>query len=201
MLLHAIIPASRANGPGLRTVVFFQGCQLGCVGCFNPLTHIFTGTDLATETVAEQVLRANEEYPLEGVTLSGGEPMQQADRALELLQALRSQAPKLTVGMFSGYTGRELDEGRFWVWNRQITLRKKQRLWDIIRAHLDFAVLGRFNSALPCNLPLRTSRNQVLRFFSKRYSEADFGEQVFEVHIGNNGRTEMTGFPVLGLPW
>jgi anaerobic ribonucleoside-triphosphate reductase activating protein len=36
MLLHALIPASRANGPGLRAVVFFQGCKLGGVGCWNP---------------------------------------------------------------------------------------------------------------------------------------------------------------------
>ena len=35
MLLHAFIPASRANGPGLRTVVFFQGCTLGCHGCLT----------------------------------------------------------------------------------------------------------------------------------------------------------------------
>lgn len=201
MLLHAIILASRANGPGLRTVVFFQGCHLGCVGCFNPLTHIFTGTDLATETVAEQVLRANEGYPLEGVTLSGGEPMQQADSSLALIESLRLGAPGLSFGMFSGYTEYELDEGRYGVWNQQITLREKQRLWGTIRAHLDFAVLGRFNPAIPGNSPLRTSRNQVLRFFSNRYSEADFGEQLVEVHIDNNGRTEMTGFPVLGLPW
>ena len=33
MLLHALIPASRANGPGLRAVVFFQGCSLGCPKC------------------------------------------------------------------------------------------------------------------------------------------------------------------------
>ena len=34
MLLHALIPAGRANGPGLRAVVFFQGCKVGCVGCW-----------------------------------------------------------------------------------------------------------------------------------------------------------------------
>ena len=201
MLLHAIIPASRANGPGLRAVVFFQGCKLGCPGCWNFLTHPFKGMELPAEVVAEEVLRVPGEHLLEGVTFSGGEPMQQADCLLALIESLRLGAPGLSFGMFSGYTERELDQGRYWVWNQQITLRETQRLWGTIRAHLDFAVLGRFNSALPCNLPLRTSRNQVLRFFSKRYSEADFGEQLVEVHIGNNGRTEMTGFPVLGLPW
>ena len=49
MLVHAIMPASRANGPGLRCVVFVQGCNLNCPGCFNPWSHAFHGPDLAIE--------------------------------------------------------------------------------------------------------------------------------------------------------
>ena len=37
--LHALLPRSRANGPGVRLVLWFQGCTLGCPGCFNPTTH------------------------------------------------------------------------------------------------------------------------------------------------------------------
>ena len=72
MLVHALIPASRANGPGLRAVVFFQGCALGCPGCWNPEAHPFRGTEVMVDAVAEQVLRAHNEHPLEGVTFSGG---------------------------------------------------------------------------------------------------------------------------------
>ena len=43
MLLHAIMAASRANGPGLRAVVWFQGCALNCRNCFNVATHPFEG--------------------------------------------------------------------------------------------------------------------------------------------------------------
>ena len=78
MLLHAFIPASRANGPGLRAVVFFQGCTLACRGCFSPDTHLFTGTEISAPAPAERVVRAYNEYKLEGVTFSGGEPMQHA---------------------------------------------------------------------------------------------------------------------------
>jgi anaerobic ribonucleoside-triphosphate reductase activating protein len=46
MLLHALIPASRANGPGQRAVVFFQGCTVGCAGCWNPRTHPFHGAEI-----------------------------------------------------------------------------------------------------------------------------------------------------------
>ena len=127
--------------------------------------------------------------------------MQQADSLLTLIQALRLQASALSFGMFSGYSERELTEGRYSIWNRQMALHEKRRLWDATRAHLDFAVLGRFNPALPGNEPLRTSRNQVLRLFSGRYTVPDFDEQLVEVHIDDNGRAEITGFPLLGLPW
>jgi hypothetical protein len=63
------------------------------------------------------------------------------------------------------------------------------------------AVLGRFNEAQPGNLPLRTSRNQVLRLFSNRYTPADFSEELTEVSIQEGGRVEVTGFPTLGLRW
>jgi pyruvate-formate lyase-activating enzyme len=43
MLLHALIPASRANGPGLRTVLFFQGCSIHVQSCWNPKSHQFHG--------------------------------------------------------------------------------------------------------------------------------------------------------------
>jgi hypothetical protein len=113
MLLHALIPASRANGPGLRAVVFFQGCTLACRGCFNPDTHPYTGTEVAAEAVAERLLRAHKEHGVEGVTFSGGEPMQQADSLLRLIQGLRRQAPELSFGLFSGYSDLELVLGRY----------------------------------------------------------------------------------------
>ena len=76
-----------------------------------------------------------------------------------------------------------------------------RRLWQEIRACFDFAVLGRFNQAQPSSLPLRTSRNQVLRLFCDRYSPANFSEELTEFNIKEGGRVEVTGFPTLGLPW
>jgi anaerobic ribonucleoside-triphosphate reductase activating protein len=201
MLLHAIIPASRANGPGLRAVVFFQGCTLGCEKCFNPTTHVFQGVEVAPEKVVEALVEAYREHILEGTTFSGGEPMQQADSLLALMEDLGRRAPELSFGMFSGYTERELGEGRYSIWRRELEAQEKRSLWEAIRAHLDFAVLGRFNSLQPGTAPLRSSRNQVLRLFSNRYTEADFEKQLVEVSIHEDGRAEVTGFPVLGLPW
>jgi anaerobic ribonucleoside-triphosphate reductase activating protein len=201
MLLHALIPASRANGPGLRSVIFFQGCTLTCRSCWNPQSHPFRGIEKAVDAIAHEVLRAHTEHSLEGVTFSGGEPMQQVDSLLRLIQCLRRQTPELSFGMFSGYAERELDQGQYWVWGDGSSEPRRKRLWQEIRARLDFAILGRFNQAQPSSLPLRTSRNQVLRLFSHRYSPADFSEQLTEVSITEGGKVEITGFPTLGLPW
>src|ERR1035438_3868320 len=115
MLLHAFIPASRANGPGLRAVVFFQGCKLHCRACWNPASHPFRGSEMTVDAVANEVLQARTVHSLEGVTFSGGEPMQQADSLLGLLHSLRQRAPELSFGMFSGYAERELDQGQYWI--------------------------------------------------------------------------------------
>jgi len=199
MLLHALIPASRANGPGLRAVAFFQGCSIGCVGCWNPNSHPFHGREIKVEAVVQDVLRARQEHALEGVTFSGGEPMQQADSLLRLIQCLHQQAPGLSFGMFSGYAEHELDQGQYWIWGDGSSDQRRKRLWQEIRAYLDFAIFGRFNQAQPSNMPLRTSGNQVLRLFTNRYSQADFSEQLTEVSIHEDGQVEITGFPTLGL--
>ena len=201
MLLHALIPASRANGPGLRAVVFFQGCSIGCLRCWNPKSHHFQGPEVTVDVVAQDVLKSRQEHTLEGVTFSGGEPMQQADSLLRLIQCLRQQAPELSFGMFSGYTERELDRSQYRIWGDDSSEQHRKCLWDEIRACLDFAILGRFNQAQPGNMPLRTSRNQVLRLFTDSYTPADFSEQLIEVNISEGGQAEVTGFPTLGLPW
>src|ERR1017187_8757206 len=90
MLVHAIMPASRANGPGLRCVVFVQGCNLDCPRCWNFRTLAFHGTEYAVETILAEVVNRHRQYSLDGVTFSGGETMQQADDLAALLEGTRS---------------------------------------------------------------------------------------------------------------
>jgi hypothetical protein len=127
--------------------------------------------------------------------------MQQADSLLGLMHGLLRQGPDLSFGLFSGFTEHELAQGQYWIWGDGSSEQRRKRLWQEIRGCLDFAILGRFNQAQPSSLPLRTSRNQVLRLFSDRHSPADFTEELTEVSIHEGGRVEVTGFPTLGLPW
>ena len=199
MLVHAIIPASRANGPGLRRVVFVQGCNLNCAGCFNPWSHTFHGPEFAIESILGELVNCHAQYSVDGATLSGGEPMQQADDLAELLRCLRSALPTLSLGLFTGYSEKELETGHYFT-RHGIDRDRRRTLWRSIRGQLDFAVMGRFNRHQPSDAPMRTSANQALRLFSGRYSEGDFYEQTVEITIAADGLARTTGFPTLGNP-
>jgi anaerobic ribonucleoside-triphosphate reductase activating protein len=199
MLIHGFVGGSRVNGPGLRAVVYFQGCTLGCRDCWNPETHAFAGKERSIAEVAGLVVSAHQERALEGVTFSGGEPMQQADALLALIESLRDRLPGLSFGMYSGYSQRELASGGYWC-RCELTQCAKEDIWRGIRAHLDFAVLGRYAAGRPGQLPLRTSTNQKLALFSGRYREQDFEPQETEVHIDAEGLVQVTGFPTTVMP-
>jgi len=199
MLIHGFVAHSRVNGPGVRAIVYFQGCNLGCASCWNPATHVFTGLSHEAQDVAEQVAAAHHTQFIEGVTFSGGEPMQQALDLLEVIRLLKRARPEISIGMYSGYTERELDSGRFWTPDG-IAQEARRRVWADIKQELDFAVLGRFVAARPSKFPMRTSANQVLRLFSDRYREVHFKPLEFEVHIEAQGLVQITGFPLAGLP-
>lgn len=100
------VKESVVDGPGIRFVVFFQGCPHLCTGCHNPETHDMTG---GRETDTDEVLRRMRESRLiRGLTLSGGEPFLQADAALILARGARVSG--LNVVAYSGYHFEELLE-------------------------------------------------------------------------------------------
>ena len=197
MQVHRLLSNSGVNGPGRRAVVWFQGCTLACPGCWNPATHAFgMGTDRSVQDVGDWILA----YPeIEGVTFSGGEPFQQAESLLHLSKYVRAARPDLSIGVFSGYTIRELTSGRWqyrsgWdnCWHPG-----SSELFDRMRVHLDFGVFGRFNQAQhTTDKPLCGSRNQEVVFFTSRYFSRDLESQSCEINISGDGEEmTITGFP------
>lgn len=95
---------SVVDGPGLRAVVFFQGCPHHCLGCHNPDTWDPNGGRVDTvETIWQQISG----HPLlRGVTLSGGEPFLQPEAAQVL--ARMAKARGWDVMVYTGYTWEEL---------------------------------------------------------------------------------------------
>lgn len=84
--VHSIQTLGTLDGPGVRYVVFLQGCNLRCKCCHNPDTHAFEGgKEYTPEEIVNEVLRYREYFGTEGgITLSGGEPLLQAEFAREI---------------------------------------------------------------------------------------------------------------------
>ncbi len=91
---------STSYGPGLRFVVFLQGCEHKCPGCYNPNAQDAAGgVDFPIEELLEQMLS----NPLtDGLSFSGGEPFSQAANCTALARAAREAG--LNVWCWTGYT-------------------------------------------------------------------------------------------------
>ncbi len=84
--IHSFQSLGTVDGPGVRFVVFMQGCNLRCGCCHNPDTwEIADGTECTHEEIIEKVLRCKSYFGKEGgITVSGGEPLLQAAFVTEL---------------------------------------------------------------------------------------------------------------------
>ena len=176
--VHAVEPRSRANGPGTRFVVWLQGCTLGCPGCFNPTTHDGRGgRDTTVGALAEQLAATVTRGGIEGLSLSGGEPLQQAEAAAALLDAARALG--LSTLAFSGYTLAEIRE-----------LPHGPAVLD----RLDVLVDGRYVAGERLATGLRGSANQRIHLLTSRYRLADVeATPIAEVRISPTGDVVLTG--------
>lgn len=107
-----IIDVTQAEGPGLRTAIWVQGCLKRCVGCCNGQFLKIQPADVCdSQMIIEQISQNQQQYGIEGVTLLGGEPFLQAEGLADIAQACRKMG--LSVMVFSGYQLEELDDSRF----------------------------------------------------------------------------------------
>lgn len=153
--LFAFLPRSRANGPGERAVVWVQGCTLKCPGCFNPGSHnAHAGEAFSVETLVAKIAALP---GIEGVTISGGEPLQQRRPLLRLLKRVRFDLGLSTI-VWTGFTweevGRMPDAGRL------------LQLADVL-------ICGRFDQTRRIARAMRGSDNKTVHFLSGRYTLAD----------------------------
>jgi anaerobic ribonucleoside-triphosphate reductase activating protein len=97
--LSGIAYESLVNGPGIRRVFFSQGCKHNCRGCFNPDTHDFNGGE---EMDIDELIKDLSENPfIDGVTFSGGDPLEQANKFIYIAKAAKGLG--LNVWSYTGY--------------------------------------------------------------------------------------------------
>ncbi len=104
--IAGIINESIVDGPGIRMVVFAQGCKHRCKGCHNPHTHSFDGGEL--KDIDEILSGIKKNSLLDGITLSGGDPFEQPAEFAELAAEVKKAG--LNVITYTGYTYEQLME-------------------------------------------------------------------------------------------
>jgi anaerobic ribonucleoside-triphosphate reductase activating protein len=104
MKIAGLVQDSIVDGPGLRYVLFTQGCRYRCVGCHNPDTWNYNG---GTEKTVDDIITEMLSNPLtDGLTISGGEPFDQAADCAGIAAAARDKG--LNVWVFTGMTFEEI---------------------------------------------------------------------------------------------
>ncbi|MDF1553968.1 MAG: 4Fe-4S single cluster domain-containing protein [Deferrisomatales bacterium] len=178
------------NGPGRRFTVWVQGCPRRCPGCFNPgLQEQEPRQQVSPQELAEAFAAAG---PVDGVTLSGGEPFTQAAGLAAFLDALAGRTgPRPAVVAFSGYTLGELQGG--------------EPDWQLLLGRVDLLVDGPYLAEQAAGAgPLAGSVNQ------RRLALSAAGEQLLaraaagaagevQVQVTAAGEVVVSGFPGPGL--
>jgi anaerobic ribonucleoside-triphosphate reductase activating protein len=177
LLIHKFLPLSLANGPGRRAVIWVQGCSLNCYGCFNPKTHNFNaGETLSVHDLFDKI--ASSVDKIDGITISGGEPMQQAQSLQYLLRRICGET-SLSVILFSGYT-----------WNEIL---QKSDATQLLK-YIDVLLAGRYNHRLRLAQQMKGSENKTTHILTSRYNKEDLQHvPSAEVIISDIGEIVSTG--------
>lgn len=179
MRIHKIIEQTAAEGPGIRFCIWMQGCSRRCIGCFNPETWSHEGgEEVSPEELIDRILSTPD---IEGISLLGGEPMEQAKELHIVAAAVRRAG--LSVLCFSGYTLAEIR-----------ALGNEDML--SLLSETDLLIDGPFIQAeKDLSRPWLGSRNQNYCFLSDRYSMADVDRSCnrMEIRILPNGEIMLNG--------
>jgi anaerobic ribonucleoside-triphosphate reductase activating protein len=168
---------SKVNGPGNRFVLWTQGCSKGCKNCFNPETWT---TDIFKEYSPRQIFELIKNFEVDGITISGGDPLEQEEELLELLFLLREIKLPKGIILFTGFSREEI---------RENPIREK------CLQYIDVLIDGRYIDSLKLDKSLRGSSNQEFYFFSDKISRSELlFDQEIEISL-LEGDIIMTGFP------
>ena len=161
-------------GPGKRLLLFCQGCSLHCKGCVNKhLWDFGVGENITPQEVVELC------KDVEGITLHGGEPLDQAEGVLEIIKLLKEN--NKTVILFTGYKFKELE-----------TLHQKLS-WKLS----DLVVSGRYEQdKRNIYLQFRGSTNQRVYRHKGKYKNFNIqdGKTVGVLRLSENGSVSIRGF-------
>ncbi|WP_135556804.1 4Fe-4S single cluster domain-containing protein [Paenibacillus cymbidii] len=173
--VHEINPHSAVNGPGRRAVVWVQGCSLGCPGCFNPQTH--PGSPVGTPYDPDELGETLALPDLDGLTVSGGEPLEQAEATGALIRAFRRKHNG-TVLLFTGMTVERILTSPT---ARETILGADAVLSGPYVAHAESTAIWH--------------HKRLLQITGRIPPDALIPERRLEIGINRQGRIHLTGYP------
>lgn len=183
--IHDFMASSQANGPGKRAVLWLQGCSLGCEGCFNPNTHSFdAGTEVSVSDFLARIKALCDS--VDGLTISGGEPLLQIWPLTRLLQGIRAST-KMSIVLFTGFS---------------ITEVARIPGADSLLSTVDVVIAGRFEQKNRIATGLRGSLNKTFHFLTDRLSLSDFDSVISsEIFIDESGDVFLSGIDPIKPPF
>jgi anaerobic ribonucleoside-triphosphate reductase activating protein len=157
--LAAVVNTTEAEGPGIRTAIWVQGCLKRCPSCCNPyFLKVEPANVVDVNQLKKQIESNKSHFGIEGITLLGGEPVLQAPGLSELAKFAHSIG--LSVMLFTGYKLEELKESQF------------NGIGKLLR-YVDIVVDGEFESnSIEQSRNWVGSENQKIHYLSERYDEA-----------------------------
>lgn len=178
--LAAFSPRTQALGPGLRAVIWVQGCPLNCKGCISPDWIPFKPV---LNFTPEEIIGKFDLPSISGLTFSGGEPMEQASDLASVARLARKKK-NLNIICFTGY--------------RYERLLKDPPNGGVasLLAEIDLLIDGPYVQSRNESIGLRGSSNQRFIHLTSRLADHDFATQKRKVEITvSNGVLEFIGIP------
>jgi len=174
--INKIIKDSYANGPGKRYTIWVQGCSIRCDGCRNLDTWSFKkNEEIEIDEIVEDIKKSN----IDGITITGGEPL---DQYLEILDLIKKSFSFTSIFLTTGYEYKDIE--------------KKYK--DILE-YIDILISGPFKKDREITkFDYKGSENQEVRFLTERAKEVEKkGTKKMEIRISlKDFKTTTTGFMV-----
>ena len=158
------------NGNGCRYVLWLQGCNLGCIGCWNQQTWSFEDKIVKSSNEIFKQIKSLEDK-LDGVTFSGGEPFLQSLELSKLAKLIKENTD-LDLQIFSGFDMGEL------IKDEHIELLK----------YTDILVAGYYDNT-------KYNNNQTIYVLNEKVDAWQFNNSDVEIEIDENSNIKITGYP------
>lgn len=172
MQIGRILYPVKVLGPGRRIGIWVHGCKRACPGCANPeLWEPDAGKEIAMEHLQQMLLSVLEKYPVDGITISGGEPFLQTKELMHLVKFLREYTSDILI--FTGYERRSL-----------LARKKEAAQTRYVLDNIAVLVDGKYVEEKNDGHPLRGSSNQ--RFHYRDEAVAEQYERYIEEQKNSN---------------